>query len=98
MCRRQRTEETSQSEKEGSVMHTLEKKVIFRRSLAMVFVIASAILFPFLPVSAQQSERGTIRGTVTADQGKVIGFRVAAHNLDQRLWYTVFKLCQGDMS
>jgi len=40
--------------------------------------------------SAQQPIRGTIKGTVTADQGQVIGFRVSVHNLDRRLWYTVF--------
>jgi len=39
---------------------------------------------------AQQPARGTISGQVAADQGQVIGFRVAAHNLDRRLWYTVF--------
>ena len=42
------------------------------------------------PSPAQQSVRGTISGRVTADQGQVRAFRVAAHNLDQRLWYTVF--------
>jgi virginiamycin B lyase len=42
------------------------------------------------PSVAQQSVRGTITGRVTADQGQVRAFRVAAHNLDQRLWYTVF--------
>ncbi len=34
--------------------------------------------------------RGTITGRVTADRGDVRAFRVAAHNLDRRLWYTVF--------
>lgn len=29
-------------------------------------------------------------GTVTADQGSVVGFRVTVHNLTYRLWYTVF--------
>lgn len=40
--------------------------------------------------SAQETVRGSIRGTVTADQGEVRAFRVAAHNLDQGLWYIVF--------
>ncbi len=35
-------------------------------------------------------ERGTISGKVTADQGAVRGFRVTAHNLQYRVWYTVF--------
>ncbi len=39
---------------------------------------------------AQSPARGTIRGKVTADAGEVHAFRVAAHNLDYRLWYTVF--------
>src|ERR1019366_9641324 len=43
-----------------------------------------------LPAPAQQIKRGTIKGTITADQGQVVGFRVAAHNLDRKLWYTVF--------
>ena len=34
--------------------------------------------------------RGTLSGTVTADQGSVVGFRVTVHNLTYRLWYTVF--------
>jgi streptogramin lyase len=43
------------------------------------------------PLATPQSPvRGTVSGTVTADQGQVIGFRVAAHNLDRRLWYIVF--------
>jgi streptogramin lyase len=43
-----------------------------------------------LAAVAQSSGRGTITGRVTADQGEVRAFRVAAHNLDRRLWYTVF--------
>ena len=39
---------------------------------------------------AQTPMRGTLTGVVTADQGQVVGFRVAAHNLDRRLWYIVF--------
>src|SRR6266849_10222379 len=39
---------------------------------------------------AQAPQRGTITGTVTADQGEVRGFRVTAHNLQYKLWYTVF--------
>ncbi len=38
----------------------------------------------------RETRRGTITGTVTADQGKVVAFRVQAHNLDLQLWYTVF--------
>jgi streptogramin lyase len=53
-------------------------------------VVMAAFVMTTLPVMAQQNSRGTIEGNVTADQGKVIGFRVAAHNLDRKLWYTVF--------
>ncbi len=38
----------------------------------------------------QAPARGTIAGTVTVDQGLVRGFRVAAHNLRQMIWYVVF--------
>ena len=59
--------------------------------LVMVFLVAFAVGTFCLPASAQQIVRGTIEGRVTAaDQGQVIGFRVAAHNLDRKLWYTVF--------
>jgi len=40
--------------------------------------------------SPEAPQRGTIIGTVTADQGQVRGFRVTAHNLQYKLWYTVF--------
>jgi streptogramin lyase len=61
-----------------------------RLRLAIAFAIVSIGLGSSVPSSAQQPVRGTIKGTVTADQGQVVGFRVAAHNLDRRLWYTVF--------
>jgi streptogramin lyase len=56
----------------------------------LMFLMAFAVVTFCLPASAQQIVRGTIEGMVTADQGQVIGFRVAAHNLDRKLWYTVF--------
>jgi virginiamycin B lyase len=56
----------------------------------MTLGMASVFFCFSLPSLAQQQARGTITGAVSADQGKVIGFRVAAHNLDRRLWYTVF--------
>ena len=34
--------------------------------------------------------RGSLSGAVTANQGAVVGFRVTAHNLTYKLWYTVF--------
>ncbi len=55
-----------------------------------LMAIAGAVGFLSLLVSAQVPARGTLNGTVTSDKGEVIGFRVAAHNLDRRLWYTVF--------
>ena len=36
------------------------------------------------------SVRGSLSGTVTSDQGSVVGFRVTVHNLTYKLWYTVF--------
>jgi virginiamycin B lyase len=63
---------------------------IVETRLARTFGIASMVLCFSLSSFAQQTMRGTITGTVTADQGQIVGFRVAAHNLDRRLWYTVF--------
>ncbi|MGD0906803.1 MAG: carboxypeptidase regulatory-like domain-containing protein [Candidatus Acidiferrales bacterium] len=72
-------------------MDSMGKKTTLRQRLVMTFAIAVTLLCSCLSSSAQQKiVRGTIKGTVTADQGQVIGFRVAAHNLDQKLWYTVF--------
>jgi streptogramin lyase len=59
--------------------------------LASIGLIAATMVPLGLVFSAQSSfERGTITGKVTADQGVVRAFRVAAHNLDLRIWYTVF--------
>jgi len=52
--------------------------------------IGSAILWFGLVVAAQSPVRGTITGKVTTDQGQLRGIRVAAHNMDRRIWYTVF--------
>src|SRR4051812_4721129 len=71
-------------------MATKETKRILEQLLAAILGIASILLFPPLRTFAQQSARGTLKGKVTADQGQVRGFRVAAHNMDRRLWYTVF--------
>jgi streptogramin lyase len=60
---------------------------------AAIGIVGSIVLWLCvlaLAPSAQSSVRGTISGRVTADQGVVRGFRVAAHNLDRRIWYTVF--------
>jgi hypothetical protein len=61
-----------------------------RAALSIVAAAALAAVCLQLGASAQSAERGTITGRVTADQGVVHAFRVAAHNLDRRLWYTVF--------
>lgn len=60
------------------------------RILKIVGSTAVGVLAFCAQVSAQQAVRGSITGKVTADQGQVRAFRVAAHNLDRRLWYTVF--------
>lgn len=65
-------------------------EMMWQRRYASVFVVAAIVMCFGLPSFAQQPVRGTITGTVAADQGKVIGLRVTAHNLDNRLWYTVF--------
>ena len=60
-----------------------------KRLAVTVGIVCTAVLCLSVSSSTQQV-RGTITGTVTVDQGKVIGFRVSAHNMDRRLWYTVF--------
>src|SRR5207344_1928548 len=60
------------------------------RLLARGVVTVTALWALGLLALAQAPVRGTITGTVTSAEGKVIGLRVAAHNLDQRLWYIVF--------
>ena len=73
----------------GKFMAPKAKKLNDRFALKFVFAF-TAVLLCSLPSAAQQNTRGTIQGRVTADQGQVIGFRVAAHNLDRKIWYTVF--------
>jgi virginiamycin B lyase len=67
-----------------------EKKSPLNARLVMPFVVVLVLVFSCLPSYAQKIVRGTIKGSVAADQGQVIGFRVAAHNLDRKIWYTVF--------
>jgi virginiamycin B lyase len=68
-----------------------EKRTVPQKRLAVMIGFVSLVVLCFsLPSIAQQPARGTITGTVTADQGQVIGVRVAAHNLDRRIWYKVF--------
>jgi streptogramin lyase len=66
------------------------KKNAILRCLMIAIGIASMLYWLGPVSSAQSSGRGTITGIVTSDQGQVRAFRVAAHNLDRRIWYTVF--------
>src|SRR5262245_14721727 len=61
-----------------------------RRLLSTAALFLSFVTLVSFVVSAQAPARGTITGMVTSEEGKVVGLRVAAHNLDQRLWYVVF--------
>lgn len=61
-----------------------------KRVLTTVAAALPAAVCLQLAAAAQSPARGTITGRVTADRGEVRAFRVAAHNLDHRLWYTVF--------
>ncbi len=64
-----------------------------RRITGKPRICVPVLLLLALPLGASAqapANRGTISGTVTADQGVVRGFRVAAHNLDYHVWYTVF--------
>jgi virginiamycin B lyase len=71
-------------------MHIIDTKTPPKALLGWVLVVLGMPLLCCISASAQQLVRGTIKGAVTADQGQVVGFRVAAHNLDRRLWYIVF--------
>ena len=57
-------------------------------------ILALAILLAGVSLRAQMAStapvRGSLSGTVTADQGSVVAFRVTVHNLTYKLWYTVF--------
>ncbi len=69
-------------------VNTKQFRGLFVRFLSLTALL---VLLALAPVKAQMtSARGTISGTVTADQGVVRGFRVKAHSLKHRLWYTVF--------
>src|ERR1700690_810194 len=65
----------------------VRKCLALNLALGMLLAVAVSCLSK---TSSAQSARGAIEGRVTADRGQVIAFRVAAHNLDRRLWYTVF--------
>lgn len=70
-------------------MRSETKKAVFRKLTLSLMVALMLALFSD-SASAQQATRGTLSGHVAADQGQVVAFRVGAHNLDLRLWYTVF--------
>jgi streptogramin lyase len=74
----------------GELMHKAEMKTNLRRHLTTTLVTVALFCALGLVTRGQTPMRGSLSGTVSADQGQVIGFRVAAHNLDQRLWYIVF--------
>lgn len=75
---------------EGRSMQMIGRKAMLLQRFAMMFAIAAIMMCWSSVSSAQKVVRGTIKGTVTADQGQVVGLRVSAHNLDRKLWYTVF--------
>ena len=64
----------------------MKSESTLRRGMVLVlFAVLSGSL------AAQQTpRRGTISGTLTADRGSVRGFRVNAHNLQYRIWYSVY--------
>jgi len=57
---------------------------------APAWIVAALFLFAAGLTAQNAPARGTLSGSVTADQGQVIGFRVTVHNLNYSLWYTVF--------
>ena len=71
-------------------MNSRKNRTMLRHVALAVGPAAAVLLGVELVVFGQSSGRGTISGRITADQGQVRAFRVAAHNLDRRIWYTVF--------
>ena len=71
-------------------MNSRKNQTMLRHVALAVGPAAAVLLGVELVVFGQSSGRGTISGRITADQGQVRAFRVAAHNLDRRIWYTVF--------
>ena len=65
-----------------------------KRAAAVLIFVIGIFMAASSPGQAQTQtsppNRGTLSGTVTADQGAVVGFRVTVHNLTYKLWYTVF--------
>jgi len=81
------------SGEENEFMHSRQNKMllVFVAGIAIAGMLACLAPATFGQQSGPHStRRGTITGTVTADQGKVVAFRVQAHNLNLQLWYTVF--------
>jgi virginiamycin B lyase len=67
------------------------KQLIRGPRAAAGLVLALAASFAAVASRGQMATtRGSLSGTVTVDQGNVVGFRVTVHNLTYRLWYTVF--------
>src|SRR5271166_1173095 len=61
-----------------------------RRCWPAGILISLAVFLSAGLLHAQATARGSITGTVSADQGQVRGFRVTAHNLRSMIWYVVF--------
>jgi virginiamycin B lyase len=59
-------------------------------SLCLAAIAALILLSPSMKADGPAGARGAISGTVTADEGQVVGFRVTVHNVRYALWYTVF--------
>jgi streptogramin lyase len=84
----------SMSGRKGIVM---KPKISAARTLTNRLLVALACAFSFgqlasspLAAQAPTPARGTLTGSVTADEGPVVGFRVTVHNRTYHLWYTVF--------
>jgi hypothetical protein len=76
------------SGEENEFMHSRQNKMllVFVAGIAIAGMLACLAPATFGQQSGPHStRRGTITGTVTADQGKVVAFRVQAHNLNLQL-------------
>ena len=60
------------------------------RSTALVAALGLSLTWFTAPVVAQNTDVGTISGTVSADQGDVRAFRIKARDSVHKIIYTVF--------
>jgi len=77
-----------------SLLRHLRSNILRNARLAGGIAVVLAMFCAVAGSRAQMPAptRGTLSGAVTTNEGAVVGFRVTAHNLTYKLWYTVFSV------